>query len=340
MLAAAAARPDRLIVGVDASAAAMAVASRRAAATPRRGGLPNALFVVAAVEALPRELDGRADLVTVHFPWGSLLRGLLAADPAVMTGLTRVMRPGATLSLLLSSTDRDRGAGIEPLHEPALRALAAAYADWGLDVTEARPATPADVAAAHSTWGKRLGAGGRRPAWLLRARLDLPPSPDAWTAAADRRHSSETAATLGPAPAAADEPGRRRRGAHRRGSRDATAGRPVHLPPTATSARPPRRATAGLAREGMAGERAPDGGDRRRRPRGPGRQRARRHPVPPRRSPYRRPRRRLRKNRMTRTMMMISSSVVSRMAPPRCRDRLPGRPRGLTYVVETVTANR
>jgi 16S rRNA (adenine(1408)-N(1))-methyltransferase len=148
------------------------VASRRAAATPRRGGLPNALFVVAAVEALPRELDGLADLVTVHFPWGSLLRGLLGADPVTMTGLTRVMRPGATLSMLLSSTDRDRGAGLEPLQEPAVRALAASYATWGLAVTEARPAAAADVAAAHSTWGKRLGAGARRPAWLLRARLE------------------------------------------------------------------------------------------------------------------------------------------------------------------------
>jgi 16S rRNA (adenine(1408)-N(1))-methyltransferase len=171
VLATAAARPDLLVVGVDANAAAMAQASRRAAAPSRRGGLPNALFVVAAAEALPAELDGLADAVTVHFPWGSLLRGLLGADPAVMAGLTRVMRPGATLSLLLSSTDRDRGAGVAPLQEPAVRALAAAYAGWGLAVTKARPATAADVAAAHSTWGKRLGAGGRRPAWLLRARL-------------------------------------------------------------------------------------------------------------------------------------------------------------------------
>jgi 16S rRNA (adenine(1408)-N(1))-methyltransferase len=190
VLATAAAQPDRLVVGVDASAAAMAQASRRAAATPRRGGLPNALFVVAAAEALPPQLDGLADAVTVHFPWGSLLRGLLRADPAVMAGLTRVMRPGATLSMLLSSTDRDRGAGVAPLREPAVRALAAAYAGWGLTVGEARPATAADVAAAHSTWGKRLGAGGRRPAWLLRARLDHHPP------AAGARTAGSTASTL------------------------------------------------------------------------------------------------------------------------------------------------
>jgi 16S rRNA (adenine(1408)-N(1))-methyltransferase len=169
VLAAAAAEPDRLVVGVDASAAAMAEASRRAARRPERGGLPNALFVVAAAEALPPELDGLADLVCVHFPWGSLLRGLLAADPVILTGLARVLRPGGTLSMLVSSTDRDRATGVEPVDRHTLVALAGAYDRHGLAVTRVRPATPADVAASRSTWGKRLGAGTRRPAWLLEA---------------------------------------------------------------------------------------------------------------------------------------------------------------------------
>jgi 16S rRNA (adenine(1408)-N(1))-methyltransferase len=170
VLAAAAAQPDRLVVGVDANAAGMTAASRRAAARPSRGGLSNALFVVAAAEALPAELDGVADLATVHFPWGSLLRGLLGADPAIMTGLTRVLRPGATLQLLVSSTVRDR-AGVPPVQAATLHALAESYATWGLAVTELRPATSADVAAAHSSWGKRLGAGTRWPAWLLGAQF-------------------------------------------------------------------------------------------------------------------------------------------------------------------------
>jgi 16S rRNA (adenine(1408)-N(1))-methyltransferase len=174
VVATAAAQPDRLVVGVDANAAGMMTVSRRAAARPSRGGLPNALFVVAAAGALPAELDGVADLVTVHFPWGSLLRGLLGADPAIMTGLTRVPRPGATLQMLLSSTVRDRGVGVAPIQAATLHALAASYATWGLAVTELRPATVADVAAAHSSWGKRLGVGTRRPAWLLRARFAAP----------------------------------------------------------------------------------------------------------------------------------------------------------------------
>jgi hypothetical protein len=94
------------------------------------------------------------------------------ADPAIMSRLTRVLRPGAALQLLVSSTVRDRGAGVPPIQAATLQALAESYATWGLAVTEARPATVADVA--HSSWGKRLGAGTRRPAWLLRARFAAP----------------------------------------------------------------------------------------------------------------------------------------------------------------------
>jgi 16S rRNA (adenine(1408)-N(1))-methyltransferase len=50
VLAAAAARPDTLVIGVDANAAGMAESSRRAA---RRGVLPKALFAVAAAEHPP-----------------------------------------------------------------------------------------------------------------------------------------------------------------------------------------------------------------------------------------------------------------------------------------------
>ena len=50
VLASAAEDPDTLVIGVDANAAGMAEASRRAM---RRGARPNALFAVAAAEHPP-----------------------------------------------------------------------------------------------------------------------------------------------------------------------------------------------------------------------------------------------------------------------------------------------
>jgi 16S rRNA (adenine(1408)-N(1))-methyltransferase len=167
-LATAAANPDQLVIGVDAAADSMVDAACRAARATKRGGLPNVLFVVASADALPAELDGRADAMTVHFPWGSLLRGLLQADPAILAGMARVAQPGATVSLLLSVTERARAIGPNSLDERRFAALEPRYAAHGLLLREARPATVEQVSGSHSTWGKRLGAATSRPAWSVR----------------------------------------------------------------------------------------------------------------------------------------------------------------------------
>ena len=168
MLSTAAAHPDLLVIGVDANAAGMAEASGRAAKPAKKGGLPNACFVVAAAESLPAGLDGLADALTVHFPWGSLLRGLLNAEPSILGGITRVTRPGATVALLLSVVNRDHLDGCASLDDQAVFALAARYAAHGLLLGEARPATAEDLARSHSSWAKRLRAGENREAWYLR----------------------------------------------------------------------------------------------------------------------------------------------------------------------------
>ena len=47
-------------------------------------GSAGALFVVASAEAVPAALNSFADVLTVQLPRGSLLLGLLEADPAIV----------------------------------------------------------------------------------------------------------------------------------------------------------------------------------------------------------------------------------------------------------------
>jgi 16S rRNA (adenine(1408)-N(1))-methyltransferase len=156
VLAAAAAEPSTLVVGVDASAPAMAGASRRAAAATRKGGLPNAVFVVAGAEALPPELDGIADRVTVHLPWGSLLRGSLALDRAVAAGIAGLVAPGGRVEILLAPAERDRLAEGADVAKRLADSLAEDWAGFGLRLLEARPATEEEIRASASTWARRL----------------------------------------------------------------------------------------------------------------------------------------------------------------------------------------
>lgn len=136
--------------------------------TPRAG--PRAgrrcrtpLFAVAAAEHPPNVLKGLAGSLTVNFPWGSLLRGLIGHDDAVLAGVASLMAPEATGRLLFSVVPRD---GVPAIPAPAQ--LSAVYARHGLRLLDARPATPAEIAASGSSWAKRLRAGRDRPVTLVR----------------------------------------------------------------------------------------------------------------------------------------------------------------------------
>ena len=124
---------------------------------------------MASAEALPKELTGCVDEVRIQFPWGSLLTAVVRPQPEILLGVTRLLRPGATLTILLSVAERDGIEGLSRLDErtaaQAARRIVGACDDLVLD--SCRAATPADVAAAHSTWAKRLGVGRSRQAWLL-----------------------------------------------------------------------------------------------------------------------------------------------------------------------------
>ncbi len=169
-MARARAEPAAFVIGIDASAAAMAEASRRAARPVSRGGISNALFVVAAAERPPRELLATADELTINLPWGSLLRGALAVDDAAAQGIAALMKPGASLNALVSVTPRDGlelGAS-EAMDAPgALNQLAGRWADHGLQLVSVCPATETEVTATRSTWARRLGVGRSRPAWRV-----------------------------------------------------------------------------------------------------------------------------------------------------------------------------
>lgn len=161
VLAEATLRPDALVIGIDADAASMTDSSRKA---ERKRRLPNALFVVAAADALPRELRGVGDMVTVQFPWGSLLRGVLLFEPRIADEIAALVRAGGILRMLLTVTPHDKAAGVPPLDASSIKSLENGYAARGFDKREARPI---DQREARSSWSKRLRA---RPVWLLELR--------------------------------------------------------------------------------------------------------------------------------------------------------------------------
>jgi len=160
------------VLGLDANAAAMAESSRRAARPSSKGGLPNLLFAVAAAERPPPDLRGRVHEVRVLFPWGSLLRGVLALDEDVAAGIAALVAPGGVIRALVSVAERDAATlGVPPLIATDRDAIARRWTTHGLAPTCFEPAISHVIEATGSSWGRRLTAtGATRSVWELELR--------------------------------------------------------------------------------------------------------------------------------------------------------------------------
>lgn len=162
VLTCARARPDALVIGLDAAPDAMRATAAGAARKPAKGGVPNAMFVWASVEQLPTEL-GAVDDVHVLMPWGSLLRAFVAADETVLHGVRAVCASGATFLITLNlhawrPAVPEVGDTSEPTPESVLADLAPRYAAAGWTITGADRPDAARIAALGTSWTKRLGS--------------------------------------------------------------------------------------------------------------------------------------------------------------------------------------
>ena len=157
--------PRTLAIAIDASPDALA----RGAWSAKRALVANAAFLVEGVERLPRELACLADEVAVHFPWGSLLRGLLDGASAVVESVAGLMKNGAELRLLVSSAVRD---GFGEVIPSVITSRCANYVQYCLRLVDARWASSEVVRDSRSAWAKRLGVRRTRPAVIARYRRD------------------------------------------------------------------------------------------------------------------------------------------------------------------------
>jgi hypothetical protein len=169
--------PDVLVIGVDAAAEPMRELSRRFAARPERGGLPNAVLGRLALADAPGELSGLVDHLTVLLPWGSLLRGVAAPDAAALRALRALCKGTAQLRVLFGYGPETDGTAMRELALPSLDSpetfadLANAYEDAGFAVT-VRAVDLDEVRALPTTWAKRLAFSGHRRRFVeLRGRV-------------------------------------------------------------------------------------------------------------------------------------------------------------------------
>jgi len=153
-------QPHSLVIGLDACRENLHEVSRRAPA--------NAIFVIANAQTLPPELDSTATQITINFPWGSLLEGLVENDAALLDGLVRVARQDAKIELRLNGGAlAEAGWSLDEGTRQIQHNLSAV----GFDMRPGIALTTHDLKACPTTWAKRLAFGRDPRANYLRGKL-------------------------------------------------------------------------------------------------------------------------------------------------------------------------
>jgi SAM-dependent methyltransferase len=168
--------PNKFFIGIDANPRPMEKLSEKIHRKPKRGGAINVLFLQAAVESLPPELDGIADEVHVHFPWGSLLKAVATGAEEVLQNLRRICSHGGLLEIMIGlDPEKDKfemeRLGVKRLSPDYLESvLLPLYEAAGFEVLEAGPLKKTEWPAIASSWAKRLQQNSARELVIIIAR--------------------------------------------------------------------------------------------------------------------------------------------------------------------------
>jgi len=169
--------PNKFYIGIDPNTRPLEKISEKIHRKPAKGGAPNVLFIQSAIEDLPDDLNGVANEVHVHFPWGSLLRAVAKGDVALLQNLRRICATDALLEVVIGIDPvRDESElerlGVQPLTLEIIDAvLVPNYASAGFEIIERGMIAASEWPEFDTSWAKRLQGNEQRPITYLIARV-------------------------------------------------------------------------------------------------------------------------------------------------------------------------
>ncbi len=168
--------PNKFYIGIDPNTRPLEKISEKIHRKPAKGGASNVLFIQSAIEDLPEELNGVANEVHVHFPWGSLLRAVATGEVALLENVRRICAEDALLEVVIGIDPvRDKSEierlDVKPLTlEVVDTVLVPNYAAAGFKIIERGIIAASEWPALETSWAKRLQGNEQRPITYLVAR--------------------------------------------------------------------------------------------------------------------------------------------------------------------------
>lgn len=161
--------PNSFIIGIDPNQRQMSIYSKKV----NKEKLTNAFFIVGSVEKLPKRLNGIANKVYVNFPWGSLLGGIVNADPTVLKNISSLLKPKGELEITFgysqdSEPSEVKRLGLDNLDQTKLKdVIIPGFEKLELNLIQSTNLEKKGIFEIDSSWGKKLSFGQERKIFKL-----------------------------------------------------------------------------------------------------------------------------------------------------------------------------
>lgn len=166
------ANPSWLVIGIDPAKDRLRDIALRTSRKPAKGGIENLWLVPTDVEHAPRELHGLADELHILLPWGTLLRGAVLGDAALLGHVRALAAAGADVDLVLGADIWDEPVPLEIRDLPTVgldyvsSQLTPRYARAGLPIDHVELLGEGEWRALPSSWARRLAHGRHAPKFV------------------------------------------------------------------------------------------------------------------------------------------------------------------------------
>lgn len=159
------ANPANFYIGVDSLFGPLCFISKKIAKKPSKGGgQKNIAFVHSSVETLPSTFSRLADSITINFPWGTLLQGVVTPTPSLLGRVAALGKEKSSLEILVNYTVFEDPNYVKKMNLPPLTPtyihtkLPSAYRNAGIDLKTIKIEK---VNKNKTKWGMQLFFGNR-----------------------------------------------------------------------------------------------------------------------------------------------------------------------------------
>jgi len=167
---------DIFFVGIEPCIDHLQKYSRKIDRKPAKGGLSNIIYLQGSLETIPEEFKHCFGFIYVNYPWASLLRYFILADPLFIDTLKRIAKNGAFCDVLFNSSVFEDSVLLEKLDLPEIGfediegRLAEIYRELGIRFVEVASFSDDNVPY-KTSWGQHLTKNSRRKSIFVRMQI-------------------------------------------------------------------------------------------------------------------------------------------------------------------------